>query len=202
MAMQRSVPNPSSIETQHATGGRRGSTTLPRPPDWPPPTPPTPAPRQRIRRRQVIAVVASVLVLVLVVTSLIRSASTAVTTEVRNVRAAAIERARPPTEHAPPSRYALDKMTEALLWVADDEDQLEFVRQDIQRVMRCAPVTWLTETIDLRGSDDLRSFKDRHGRFVERHLPSLGFAIGDAERALGPHRVERMSIAWRCATTF
>jgi hypothetical protein len=159
-----------------------------------------PDPRERARRRRGILVfVGSTIALVLVVTFLVRSASTDVTTEARGVRAAAVHRAQTSATYAPPSRFALDKMTEALLWHSDDAEQLEFVRQDIQRVMRCAPTAWLHETVDLRAKSALAAFGDEHGRFVERHDPARGFLIGDAERKRGPRRVERMTIAWRCA---
>jgi hypothetical protein len=118
---------------------------------------------------------------------------------VEQAQGAAVEQAQASTTYAPPSRYALDKMTEALLWASDDGDQLEFLRQDIQRVMRCAPTAGLHETVDVRASGARAAFSDGHHRFVERYGPARGYLIGDARRTLGPHRVERMSIAWRCA---
>ena len=85
-------------------------------------------------------------------------------------------------------------MTEALLWASDDGEQFEFVRQDIQRVMRCAPVAWLHEKVDRASPAAVEAFRDEHRRFVERFDSGRGFFLG--ERASGNrHQVERMSIA-------
>lgn len=101
---------------------------------------------------------------------------------------------------APPTELALDKMTEAMLWAWSDGERREFMRQDIQRVMRCSPVEWLHREIDMRTPEALESFKDDQSRFVERFIPADGFLIGEAKRSRNPLGVERLAIAWRCAT--
>jgi len=167
-----------------------GSATLPRPPRWrPPPTPPMPPVGGTRRRRTIVVVAVPAIVVVLVGAFAVRSAST----ETEVVRHAS-------TERAPPTELALDKMTEALLWAWGDAERREFERQDIQHVMRCSPVEWLHREIDVRTPEAIEAFKDDQRRFVERFVPAEGFLIGAAKRSRISHGVERLAIAWRCAT--
>ncbi|MGH2540320.1 MAG: hypothetical protein ACRDGK_07350 [Actinomycetota bacterium] len=144
-----------------------------------------------------VAVVVSAAALVLVGMFAVRSASV----EIGDVRAASIEHAASPSEHAPPSQFALDKMTEALLWAWADDERVEFVRQDIQRVMGCAPTASLHDEIDPRDAGALEAFKDDLRRFTVRHDPADGYLIGEAQRPENEHGLERLSIAWRCSTS-
>jgi hypothetical protein len=167
--------------------------TLPHPPGWrPPPTPPMPdvGGRGRRRRRVAAAVVVPAIAMALVVTLEVRSAST----EIPVVRAVS-------TAHAPPTRLAIDKMTEALLWTSGDGERGEFVRQDIQRVMECAPVASVHEEFDPRDRGAVAAFRHDRRQMLDELASAEGFLAGDAERRTGPHGVERLSIAWRCASS-
>jgi hypothetical protein len=166
-----------------------GSATLPRPPRWrPPPTPPMPPVGGTRRRRTIVVVAVPAIVVVLIGAFAVRSAST----ETDVVRHAS-------TGRAPPTELALDKMTEAMLWAWNDGERREFMRQDIQRVMRCSPVEWLHREIDVQTPEALEAFKDDQLRFVERFVPAEGFLIGAAKRSRISNGVERLAIAWRCA---
>ena len=134
------------------------------------------------RRRTIVVVAVPAIVVVLVGAFAVRSAST----ETEVVRHAS-------TGRAPPTELALDKMTEAMLWAWNDGERREFMRQDIQRVMRCSPVEWLHHEIDLWTPDALEAFKDDQARFVERFVPAEGYLIGEANRSRNPHGVERLS---------
>jgi hypothetical protein len=169
----------------------RGSAMLPRPPGWRPP-PHLRRPLPGGEEGSVVAASVTAIALVLVAAFAMGSLSK----EGDGPRIPAKEAL---VEPASPTPLAVDEMTEAFLWAWND-GRAEFVRQDIQRVMGCAPITMLHAEIDMGAVGAAEAFDDDHRRLLRRHDRADGFLIGEAERPRRPHGVERLTIAWRCAS--